>query len=279
MNQFCVESDHFLAGFMGRDIGIPDFSIPPPFFGMDKEELSSEASSNNLHMTSLESSLLSMEPRSSWEDLSSDNASLSPPTQERKPDHFPCAMTPFTGAPEQPLNHFVSIAFSPHQLSHLPQSQTPIEALHLTPSSLYPYTVMACQGSQHQRETDHSRKFVRKLMFTKPRSMSAASTPASKKAVRTILQQSKPTLTSSRSSESVDHQDGGSVKRRFCHVCRSAKEVSKVVVCSSGKQSHVFCSSCVRRRLGLEFETLLQLADWICPKCNDQCPCSKCRKK
>jgi len=277
MNHLCLESDHFLAGFGGRDIGIPDFSIPPPFFGLDKEDLSSETSSSTLPLTSLESSLLSLEPRAGWEDMS-DNISLSsPPRHERKSaENFPCAITPYTGVSDQPLNHFVSIAFSPHQLSHLPQSQSPIEALHLTPSSLYPYTVMPGHVNQQQRDADPTRKFVRKLVTAKPRSLTQ-----SKKIVRTILQQtSKPTiLSSARSSDNLDQQDSSSVKRRFCHVCRSAKEVSKVVVCSSGKQSHVFCSSCVRRRLGLEFESLLQLSDWICPKCNDQCPCSKCRKK
>jgi len=276
MNHLCLESDHFLAGFGGREIGIPDFSIPPPFFGLDKEDLSSETSSSTLPLTSLESSLLSLEPRSGWEDLS-DNISLASP--RKSTEHYSGATTSFSGVSDQPLNHFVSIAFSPHQMSNMPQSQSAIEALHLTPTSLYPYSVMSGHANQHQRDSDQSRKFVRKLMATKPRTLSQ-----SKKMVRTILQQSstsKPAILSSpRSNENMDQQDGsGSVKRRFCHVCRSAKEVNKVVVCSSGKQSHVFCSSCVRRRLGLEFESLLQLSDWICPKCNDQCPCSKCRKK
>lgn len=279
MNHLCLESDYFFAGLGGRDMGIPDFAIPPPFFGLDKEEISSETSSSTLPLTSLESSLLSLDPRGGWEDLS-DNVSLSPTDQGRKSaEHFPCASTPYPGLSGQPLNHFVSIAFSPHQLSHLPQSQSPIEALHLTPSSLYPYPVMPGHVNQNQRDTDHSRKLVRKLIASsKPRTLSQ-----SKKIVRTILQQSsKPAMlsTSRSSTDSIDQVDEpNSVKRRFCHVCRSAKEVNKVVVCSSGKQSHVFCSSCVRRRLGLEFESLLQLSDWICPKCNDQCPCSKCRKK
>jgi len=281
MNNVCLESDHFLAGFgIGRETGMDmSFAFPPPFFGVDKEDAASETSSSTLPLTSLESSLLSLDPRNGWEAESSDNLSLSPPRPQRKPsDPFPSPTMPFTGAPDQPLNHFVSIAFSPHQMSHLPHSPTPIEALHLTPSSLYPYTVMP--GHQHQpREApDQSRKYVRKLLVAKPRSLAQ-----SKKIVRTILQQSSKSVPTGRSSESQeDVQDGASgscVKRRFCHVCRSAKEVSKVVVCSSGKQSHVFCSSCVRRRLGLEFENLLQLNDWICPKCNDQCPCSKCRKK
>lgn len=272
MNHLCLENDHFLAGFGGREMGIPDFSIPPPFFGLDKEDLSSETSSSTLPLTSLESSLLSLEPRSAWEDLS-DNVSLSSPRHDRKSsDHFPGPSTPFAGVADQPLNHFVSIAFSPHQMSSHPQSQSAIDSLHLTPS-LYPYLA---SHSQTQRDSDQSRKLVRKLMATKPRALSQP-----KKMVRTILQQSaKPSvLSSARANENMDQDGSGSLKRRFCHVCRSAKEVSKVVVCSSGKQSHVFCSSCVRRRLGLEFESLLQLSDWICPKCNDQCPCSKCRKK
>jgi len=281
MNQLCLESDEFHAGFGGtRDLFVfPEFThAPPPFFGLDNEDMSSDTSSSSLPLTSLESSLLSLGPRVTWED-SSENG-LSPKRQERKAssEQFPSPTMPFT--PDQPLNHFVSIAFSPHQLTHLPLSPTPIEALQLTPASLYPYCVMpghANHGNQ-QREPDHARKYVRKLLVTKPRSMSQ-----SKKIVRTLLQQSSKSSLASPSSmrsEQQDTHDGpGSVKRRFCHVCRSAKEVGKVVVCSSGKQSHVFCSSCVRRRLGLEFETLLQLPDWICPKCNDQCPCSKCRKK
>lgn len=67
--------------------------------------------------------------------------------------------------------------------------------------------------------------------------------------------------------------------RRFCHICRSAKELSKIVACCSGKQSHVFCSSCVVRRLDLSFEELVQRDDWLCPKCLDECPCSKCRPR
>jgi len=258
----------------------PDFSTaPPPFFGLESEDESSEGSGSTLPLTSLESSLLSYEPKGPWDETS--DYGLSPklrPERTKSSEQFPSPTMPFTGVPDQ-LNHFVSIAFSPHQLSHLPQSPTPIEALHLTPASLYPYPVMPGHAGQNtQREPDHARKYVRKLLVSKPsRSMSQ-----SKKIVRTLLQQSKSMSASSLRSmgESSDTQDAsGLVKRRFCHVCRSAKEVSKVVVCSSGKQSHVFCSSCVRRRLGLEFESLLQLVDWICPKCNDQCPCSKCRKK
>jgi len=281
MNQLCLDSEHVHVGFGGGGsmLMFPDFSsAPPPFFGLDAEDGSSEGSGSTLPLTSLESSLLAYDPRGPW-DESSDSAN-SPklrPERAKSSEQFPSPTMPFTGVTDQPLNHFVSIAFSPHQLSHLPQSPTPIEALHLTPASLYPYSVMPGHAGQHaQREPDHARKYVRKLLVTKPRTLSQ-----SKKIVRTLLQQSKTLSPASlRLGEGSDPQDSsGLVKRRFCHVCRSAKEVSKVVVCSSGKQSHVFCSSCVRRRLGLEFDALLQLPDWICPKCNDQCPCSKCRKK
>jgi len=262
-----------------------DMMPPPPFFGIDHtRDDSSDDSSNNFPLTSLESSLLLMEQSAAtWED-EVDTPPTPPPTQHSSSrtttEQFPSPTQPFTGTQNQPLNHFVSIAFSPHQLTHLPQSPTPVEALQLTPSSLYPYTVLPGHtGGQDGRVPDQTRKYVRRLLSTsKPKPMQQ-----NKKIVRTIMQSSNKSSVGSSPGGAVDiqsqDQDPPPVKRRFCHVCRSAKEVSKVVVCSSGKQSHVFCSSCVRRRLGLDFEQLLQQTDWICPKCNDQCPCSKCRKK
>eukprot|EP00301_Raphidiophrys_heterophryoidea_P010261 c15339_g1_i1.p1 GENE.c15339_g1_i1~~c15339_g1_i1.p1 ORF type:complete len:351 (-),score=60.08 c15339_g1_i1:175-1227(-) len=67
--------------------------------------------------------------------------------------------------------------------------------------------------------------------------------------------------------------------RRHCHVCRSPKDVTKIVACASGKRSHIFCSSCIERRLMTTFAAVLSNPNWICPKCKDCCPCSKCRKR
>eukprot|EP00299_Pterocystis_sp_00344_P009188 c3774_g1_i1.p1 GENE.c3774_g1_i1~~c3774_g1_i1.p1 ORF type:complete len:245 (-),score=15.80 c3774_g1_i1:119-853(-) len=94
-----------------------------------------------------------------------------------------------------------------------------------------------------------------------------------------VNKRQKPAEMSRKSVSKSPLNSSQNQNRRHCHVCRSPKDVSKIVTCSSGKRSHIFCSSCVERRLQASFQDLLNDPTWICPKCHDCCPCSKCRKK
>jgi len=176
----------------------------------------------------------------------------------------------------------VSIAFSPHQLCRLNSPPSPIELLALPPAMNDPLNLSPSACGKYLSASPHQRRLYKQANPQRSESFSGVMKMPTGRGAKA----QSPTLASSESSgspTSTGRKPGkkpqsGNVVRRFCHICRSAKELNKIVNCCSGKQSHVFCSSCVGRRLGLVFEDLVVSDNWLCPKCELRCPCSKCRK-
>jgi hypothetical protein len=177
-----------------------------------------------------------------------------------------------TTSPQLMVVPHVSIAFSPPQGPVLGDHTSLVDQLSLPPtltSGLLSYTQFDHHHDLTSVPPSNARgrgKNSKKVYST---SQGAPSKPP------TVLSK-RHSISKARSRQSPKPDKSS---RRFCHICRSAKELSKIVACCSGKQSHVFCSSCVARRLDLNFDELVQRDDWLCPKCLDECPCSKCRPR
>eukprot|EP00298_Acanthocystis_sp_HF-20_P007892 c17345_g1_i1.p1 GENE.c17345_g1_i1~~c17345_g1_i1.p1 ORF type:complete len:219 (-),score=75.08 c17345_g1_i1:144-800(-) len=70
-----------------------------------------------------------------------------------------------------------------------------------------------------------------------------------------------------------------SLLKGHCHICRSSKDGLKTVSCTSGKKNHIFCRTCVEKKLQISFVQVKNDTNWICPKCQNCCPCSRCTKQ
>lgn len=164
---------------------------------------------------------------------------------------------------QSPSPNTVSIAFSPTQLTRL--SDQNVEPLQLPNPHMFPgvYPYATFDMSSQRRFITPSMHALKQPKLCKP------AAPRNKPAKANARAQGRKGA----------NANGEKPTRRFCHICRSPKEVAKIVSCCSGKQSHVFCAGCVHRRLKLSFEELVQRNDWLCPKCENRCPCSKCRKR
>jgi len=172
-------------------------------------------------------------------------------------------------SPQMMVVPHVSIAFSPPQGPVMGDQAALVDQLSLPPSSL----LSSQLDLHHELGSVSATPGGRSRAKPSKRVYSTHSTAAAKPP--TVLGK-RHSISKGRSRQSPKADKSS---RRFCHICRSAKELSKIVACCSGKQSHVFCSSCVARRLDLSFDELVQRDDWLCPKCLDECPCSKCRPR
>eukprot|EP00300_Choanocystis_sp_HF-7_P017422 c19727_g1_i3.p1 GENE.c19727_g1_i3~~c19727_g1_i3.p1 ORF type:complete len:570 (-),score=100.92 c19727_g1_i3:182-1891(-) len=189
----------------------------------------------------------------------------------------------------------ISIAFSPHQLARLSSSPALIDQLELPPpSSVVPRISLAASTRSHSNSLNNNNNNTRHHNANNSHHSSHLAefdlgSPESgeeEEALSPVPRKKQAARRSAASNSSAKANTGANnnksnakLTRRFCHICRSPKDLSRIVTCGSGKQSHVFCSSCVQRRLDLNFEELLRRRDWLCPKCHNRCPCSKCRPK
>lgn len=63
---------------------------------------------------------------------------------------------------------------------------------------------------------------------------------------------------------------------KACHICKKAEEKWKLAFCSECAQA--YCYGVLYRAFDLMPQTVMEQADWKCPKCRKICSCGSCRK-